>query len=143
MSLQCAFSLDLENQFPNAHFGDADFFVVYSCDSEKIEFRNKIPNPFKDKHSEDTHGDQNKADGIIQLLKEEGINVLISRQFGPNIKRINKHFIPVMISAEDPEQVIQILKKHGHWIEEEWEKATSQYKLFKIKAGVLKLRIEE
>ncbi len=142
MSLQCAFSLDTENQFPNAHFGDADFFVVYSCDSEKIEFMKKIPNPHKDMHSEDNHGDQSKAEAIIQLLKNESVNVLISRQFGPNIRRINQHFIPVMISAEDPQEVIQILKKHGHWIEEEWQKTTSQYKLFKIKAGVLKLRIE-
>ena len=62
------------------------------------------------------------GDAIIKLLKGKDVNVLVSMQFGKNIKMVNEYFIPVIIYSETPEDTVNILNKHLHWIKDEWGK---------------------
>ena len=80
---------------------------------------------------------------IIEFLKKKEVHVLVSRQFGKNIKMINAHFIPVIISSEKPDEVIQVLTRHIHWIKDELNNFSSGYKLFTIKSGILKSSVED
>lgn len=90
------------------------------------------------------HGPKRKGKAIIEFLKGNNVNVMVSQQFGKNIRMINEHFIPVKISLENLEDVIQILTRHIHWIKDEWESdKKSSFKLFTIKSGILKFSIEE
>jgi predicted Fe-Mo cluster-binding NifX family protein len=143
MDLTYAFALNHENQFAPRHFGDADKFAIYRREGEEIKFVKDIDNKFRDYDEEVKHGSKKKGKAIIDFLKSEGVNVLVSRQFGRNITMVNKHFIPVVITNENPEEVVEILRRHRHWIVEEWESSKSDFKLFKVKSSVLKLRIEE
>jgi hypothetical protein len=67
----------------------------------------------------------------------------VSKQFGRNIKMVNKFFIPVIIDKEKREEALAILSHHIGWIEEELDKKGTEYKLFKIKNGILKTNVTE
>ena len=64
-------------------------------------------------------------------------------QFGRNIKMINKHFVPVKVTVELPDEIIGLIEKHLHWIQDEWERNSSDYKLFTIGSGVMKTTIKK
>ena len=142
MELQFAFAVNDDNQFVKRHFGDADKYLIYQQVSNKLVLSSDEHNRFKLLDEEVEHGSKKKGNAIIEFLKEKGVNVLVSQQFGRNIKLINAHFIPVIISSEKPDEVIQILNRHLHWIEDEWMQKKSNFKLFTIKEGILKSSIE-
>ena len=139
MDLIFAFALNNNDQFETCHFGDSKKFTIYHLEKGRIKPKLEVKNIYRS----ETHGDSKKGNSIIKCLKNHGANVLVSRQFGQNITMINKHFIPIIISTESPEEVIKILQKNLHWIQDEWNSSTSDFKLFKIKSSILKLRIEE
>ncbi len=143
MNLRFAFAVNNDNQFEKTHFGDADKYIIYQEESDKLVLSSEESNQFKLMDEEAEHGSRKKGKAIIEFLKKNGVNVLVSRQFGKNIKMINAHFIPVIISSEKPDEVIQILTRHLHWIKDEWKQKESNFKLFTIKAGILKSAIEK
>ncbi len=139
MDLIFAFALNNDNQFEAAHFGDAEKFAIYEQKENQIVFRKDIENI----HRKGAHGDPKKGTAIINFLKENQVNVIVSREFGRNIIMVNKHFIPVLIAKEKPEKVVAILQDKLHWILDEWNSSSSDFKLFNIKSSILKLRIKE
>ncbi|MCD4695077.1 MAG: hypothetical protein K8S16_02455, partial [Bacteroidales bacterium] len=102
MDLRFAFAVNSENQFEKKHFGDADKYLIYHQESDKLVLSSEEPNRFKLLDEEAEHGSRKKGKAIIEFLKGKNVNVLVSRQFGKNIRMINEHFIPVKISSEKP-----------------------------------------
>jgi len=143
MNLKFALAVNNDNQFEKKHFGDADKYLIYQQESGKIVFLSEEVNSFKMMDEEIAHGSKRKGNAIIDLLKSKEVNVLVSRQFGKNIKLVNEYFIPVVVISEQQDEVIQILNRHIHWIEDEWRKNTSNFKRFTIKSGILKSPIEK
>ena len=143
MELRFAFAVNDDNQFVKRHFGDADKYLIYQQELDKLVLSSDEANSFKLLDEEVEHGSKKKGKAIIEFLKSKGVNVLVSQQFGRNIKMINAHFIPVIISSEKPDEVIQILSRHLHWIEDEWKQKKLNFKLFTIKEGILKSSIEK
>lgn len=143
MNLKLALAVSNNNQFEKKHFGDADKYQIYQQKNEKLVLLSEEDNQFKMLDEEKEHGSKSKGNTIIEFLKDKGVNVLVSRQFGRNIKLINEHFIPVIISSEQPGNVLQILTRHIHWIKDEWEENKSNFKLFTIKSGILKSAIKK
>jgi len=139
MNLIFAFALNNDNQFEAHHFGDSEKFVIYEQKGNKIVYKTELENIYKN----GAHGDKNKGKSIIDYLSNHKVNVIVSREFGRNIVLVNKHFIPVVISSEEPKEVIGILQDKIHWILDEWNSSSNDYKLFRIKSSVLKLKIEE
>ncbi|MEA3445556.1 MAG: hypothetical protein U9R19_12620, partial [Bacteroidota bacterium] len=74
-------------------------------------------------------------------LRNKNVKVLVSRQFGKNIKLINKYFIPILIYEESPEQAGKILYKYIDWIKDELNDKETGFKLFTIKNGILKSKL--
>jgi predicted Fe-Mo cluster-binding NifX family protein len=144
MNLTFAFAVNTENLFERRHFGDADKYLFYEQKDGELAFLSETPNRFRDLDEEVGHGSKRKGKAIIEFLKEKGVHVLVSKQFGKNLKLVNEHFIPVIIDREieDVNEVLKILYKHVHWFEDEWINEKHGYKLFIIKAGVLKSAIE-
>ncbi len=143
MNLRFAFAVNKNNQFEKKHFGDADKFLIYKQEDNKIVFLSEEINRFKMMDEEVEHGSKRKGNAIIEFLKRKEVNVLVSRQFGKNIKLINEHFIPVINYSEQPDEVLQILTRHLYRFEDECEKNTSNFKLFTIKSGILKSSISK
>ncbi|MBN1251630.1 MAG: NifB/NifX family molybdenum-iron cluster-binding protein [Bacteroidales bacterium] len=143
MELIFAFALNNENIFGKKHFGDAEKFLIYKVNNDEIILYEEAENPFINFNEEQEHGSKLKAKAIIKFLKEKNVNVLVSRQFGRNIKRINSYFIPIIIYSDETNDAIQAINKHLHWIKDELKNSSGEYNLFTIKSGILKSKIKK
>jgi len=142
MELKFAFAVNTANRFKKNHFGDADKYLLYQVESNKLKLIAEEINIFKQIDEEHEHGSKTKGDAIIKFLNKKGVNVIVSMQFGKNIKMVNQHFVPIILYEESPEQAIETINKHLHWIYDELKNKSSNYNLFTLKFGVLKSRIE-
>ena len=89
------------------------------------------------------HGSKKKGNAIIAFLKENDVSVLVSKQFGRNIKMVNQHFIPVIIAEDEPKNAVKVLQKHMNWFKDELQNRKTNYMLFHIKNGILKMHIKK
>lgn len=90
--------------FIKSHFGDANFYDVYEITSGGAEFILRVVN---DTGEEERHADPKKAGGIAAILKKNGVQIAMTRLFGPNIKRIKSKFVCIMTSHENLNQGLQ------------------------------------
>jgi len=142
MELKFAFAVNTANRFIKTHFGDADKYLIYQVESNELKLVAEEINTFKELDEVHEHGSKKKGNAIIKFLNEKSVNVIVSMQFGRNIKMVNQHFIPIILYEESPEQAIEIINKHLHWIHDEMKNKSNNYNLFTIKFGVLKSKIE-
>lgn len=141
-TIRFAFALNFQDEFEPAHFGDAESFHIYKSSGEDFQLISKITNPFKDSDEEKEHGSKSKGMAIIELLKEQQVEVLVSMQFGRNIKLINTHFIPAITSEPSQEKTKKGLLKNYKWFCEDLERKPEHYKLFDLRHGNLKIQIK-
>jgi len=120
MELITAFATDDGNNFMGKHFGDANYYDIYKISASNSEFVKRIDNTID--IEEESHADPKKAKGISGLLKSEGIQVVVSKVFGPNIKRIKKNFVCIIMSKEDISQSITHIQQRFDAIVNEWNK---------------------
>ena len=118
-NLKVAFATDDGKTFMDRHFGDAKHYYIYKIDNENSEFVKKISNTTEEE--EDIHADPKKAKSIAKLLKQEKVQVVVSKIFGPNIKRIKKKFVCILMKEYSIENSIDIIKSNFLMIAEEWE----------------------
>ena len=119
VKLKVAFATDDGKTFMSRHFGDAEYYYIYEIDNENAEFIKKISNTTEEE--EDTHADPKKAKSIAKLLKQEQVQILVSKVFGPNIVRIKKKFVCILIKENSIKNSIDIIKSNYLTIAEEWE----------------------
>jgi len=142
MHLRFAFALNTKNQFEKDFFGNADKFMIYELVSGKLEAIFEIENEFKDETVNNPSIKEQKAENITKKLIANDVKVIVSKQFGKNIKLVNEYFIPIKIFSDKPGDAILAINNHIHWIEDELHNFSSEYKLFIIKSGILKIPIE-
>jgi predicted Fe-Mo cluster-binding NifX family protein len=138
-SIKFAMAVDANNFFQSEHFGNANKFLIYEWKGHEMIFMQEVINPFKSLDEE--YGAYKKGMAIIELLMKMGVKLVVSKQFGENIKLANSYFIPVIINAETPEEVLPVLLKHIKWIEEEVNNERAEFKLLTIKKGIIKSEI--
>ena len=122
--LKVAFATDNGKTFMDRHFGDADFYDIYEIDGDKTYFIKRIDN--KVDKEEEVHADPKKAKGISKLLLNENVNVVVSKIFGPNIKRIKKKFVCIVVKGEEIEEGLNKIYVNIEKIYSEWEKGESR-----------------
>src|SRR6056297_3593376 len=142
MHLKFAFALNKNNQFEKQFFGNADKFKIYELVSGKLEEVFELENEFKDETINNLGVNEQKAENITQKLIAEDVKVIVSKQFSENIKLVNEYFIPVKIFSDSPDDAIKAINNHVHWVEDGLQNFSSEYKLFIIKSGILKIPIE-
>lgn len=142
MKITFAFAVNNQGLFENNHFGEAENFAIYTSSENELQLSEILPNPMKNKE-EDEHGLKSKALYIISILKSKDVNVLVSKQFGKNIKIVNQHFIPVIIHEENPEQITTIISRNINWLKDELKNRDSDYMLFRNKTGILKSMVSK
>ena len=115
-----AFATDDGKTFMNRHFGEADFYDIYEISEDKADFVKRIDNTVDEE--EDVHASPEKAKGISYLLKKENVSVTVSKFFGPNIHRIKKKFVCVMMDDASLQDSIRILCGNLELVHAEWKK---------------------
>jgi predicted Fe-Mo cluster-binding NifX family protein len=91
-SVTAACATDDGKLFVDRHFGDALFYDIYRIyEDGSISFVKRIENEVEEEEA--LHADPKKARGIAELLQAEGVEVTLSKMYGPNIKRIRKKFV--------------------------------------------------
>ncbi len=118
--LKIAFATDDGKTFMERHFGDAEYFYIYEINKENTEFIKIINNTTEEE--EDVHADPKKAGSIAKLLKQEKVQIVVSKVFGPNIKRIKRKFVCILMKENSIENSIEIIKNNLSTISEEWRK---------------------
>ena len=96
--LLVAFGTDDGKNFNNDHVGMAKYFYVYRFSGgreQPIERRENVK--FKGDESM-KHGDPGKAKATSSVL--ENVDVLVGRKFGPNILRLLKKFVCVVVRTD-------------------------------------------
>jgi len=140
-NIRFAFAVNEQNKFESKHFGDADKYVIYEWVNNKFNEISEEVNASKNIDESNVHGSKTKGNTIIDFLKQKGVKILVSKQFGKNINLVNQHFVPVMVKTENIQETIQELVKHTKWLEDELINKNDNYKLFKITSSVLKSNI--
>ena len=143
MNLRFAFAVNNNGDFQKKHFGDAEKYIIYEHDSKKLVIIDEIENTKRDIDEETEHGSKRKGNEIIEYLKSFDVKVLVSMQFGKNIKMVNKHFIPVIVSNNKLNEVINIIEKNVHWINDEAKNKKSDYMIFRINNGIFKQKFDQ
>jgi len=141
-TIRLAMAVNHSGHFEPKHFGDADKFLMYEWTDGKFVSLQEEPNSFKNFDEEQAHGSKKKGGAIIDFLRSLDVNVLVSNQFGQNIKMVNRHFIPVIVYEITPVQVLEIMTKQMNWFEDELKNKPDEFNLFTIKNGILKSRIK-
>ena len=140
-----AFAVTHQDNFVNKHFGNADKYLIYEATQNEMKFVEEKLNLTKNIYetAKPEHGSQKKGNAVMKFMKERGVKMLVAKKFGKNIKMVNKCFIPVIITKENPDDVSVNLLKHLKWFKDELINKPEEYKLFTIKNGILKTAIKK
>jgi len=126
LQLICAFATDDKKCFSKEHFGDAKFYLLYTFSKDGMEFIEQFDNTSIEVEG---HAVPEKAQSVTSLLKEKGVQVLVARFFGPNIKRVKAHFVPVIIKKLNIiQESLTVLQDNFDAIQLEWKQDSSERK---------------
>ncbi len=130
MSFKVACATADGQHFFEGHFGDAPFYIVYEVVENGFKESGRIDN-----HPSDTgHGEAEKANKIMGIMRQD-INVFANFQYGPNIKRIRKKYVPVVIKNHnlDIRTAINRLQERFSEIQDITEHEKEEYPIVFIK----------
>jgi len=143
MDILFAFSVGENGTFEDTYFGDADKFIIYKYTGSKLQKKDEVINRFKTPGSIEGRFSKEKTAAILSLLEGKGVRILVSKKFGKNLKMANRHFIPVIVNEDNPEEVKNILLEKINWLTDELKNRHTGYMLFRIKNGVLKTDVRQ
>jgi len=115
-----AFATDNGKNFIDRHFGDANFYDIYEIGENEANFIKRIDNTVDE--GEAVHADPKKAKGISKLLLNENVTVVVSKIFGPNIRRIKRKFVCIVVRDEKIDESMKKICDNINKIYNEWEK---------------------
>ena len=79
-----------------SHFGSARIFSLYERNGEGFRAVGQVENSTE---GEKEDGDRRKARSVVELLTDQGVDVVLARRYGPNIRRIRSKLISVVTGA--------------------------------------------
>ncbi len=118
--IKVAFATNDGNTYNDTHFGDSDYYDLYELSETEAVFLERISNTVDEE--EEVHADPKKAKGIMNLLVKNGVHTVISKVFGPNIKRIKKKFVCILMNNVCLDDSISFLCKNLESVHNEWAK---------------------
>jgi predicted Fe-Mo cluster-binding NifX family protein len=110
MELLAAFGTDDGVNLNDNHFGMAKYFQVYKFSEGKEEFIEKRGNVQYKGDESIKHGDPEKAKKTSSVL--QGIDVLVGKRYGPNIHRLVKKFVCVIVRTNTLKDAIGMVHQN-------------------------------
>ena len=124
MELLVAFSTDDGENMIKEHAGQAKYFDIYEFSDGKAEFVERRDNSKYKGDEAMKHGDPKKAQATMEALR--GANVLVNKMFGPNLPRLLKKLLCVVVRTNKITDAIEILKQNWARVQEEYQKSESR-----------------
>ena len=120
MELTVAFSTnDGEHLITGDHAGQAKFFDVYRYSGDEVEFVERRENS-KDTGDESMrHGDPEKAKKSLSAL--DGVDAWANPRFGPNLPRLLKKLVCVVVRVETIDEGAELVRQHIDQVVEQHE----------------------
>jgi len=119
MEFLIAFGTDDGENLNNDHVGMAKYFYVYQFSNGKEQLVERREN-VQFKGDESMHGDPEKAKATSSVL--EGVDVLVGRKFGPNLPRLLRKFVCVLVRTNTITSAIEAVHNNVDRIVEEKNK---------------------
>jgi len=94
MKFLVAFGTDDGKNLNNDHVGMAEYFYVYQFSNGKEKLMERRENMHFE-GDESIHGDPEKAKATSTVL--EGVDVIVGKKFGPNLPRLLRNFVCVLL----------------------------------------------
>jgi len=121
MELLIAFATDNGKNFNDDHFGMAKYYQIYRFCDDAEEFVEQRENVKFQEDESKKHGDPAKAQATSSVLT--GVDILVSRKFGPNITRMVNKYVCVIVRTNVITDAIKIVKNHMDEVIREKSKA--------------------
>ena len=141
MNLVFAVAVSDNHSLEPQHFGDAAQYILLELANGEARKLEVFDNPYKDQHGTGSHehhghghgeGHGKKSQALISMFAEKGVHAFVSTQYGPNIRKICQHFVPVMMAPTDLEQVEKYLLTYFDAIAAEWNDQSDWHKIIRI-----------
>jgi len=120
MKLLIAFGTDDGKSLNNDHVGMAKYFYVYEFSDNEQELIGRRRNVKLKGDETMKHGDPEKARATSSVL--EGVDVIAGRKFGPNLPRLLKKFVCVVVRTNTITSAIEVVHNNMDRIVEEKNK---------------------
>jgi len=114
-----ACATDDRKNLVDRHFGDAERYELYRYSGDDFIHEATVENTVSE---EKGHGDSVKAKNIGALLRDYGVKVLVSRQFGANLAKVRRGFVPVIARVVTIEAALELLRAHASEVEGEYQR---------------------
>jgi len=124
MELLVAFSTDDGENMIKEHAGQAKYFDVYRFSEGKAEFLERRDNSKYKGDEAMKHGDPKKAQATMKALK--GADALVARMYGPNLPRLLKKLLCIVVRTKKITDAVEILKQNWARVQEEYQKGESR-----------------
>ena len=119
MNFLIAVGTDDGKNLNNDHVGMTKYFHVYQFSDGEEKFVERREN-VKFKGDESIHGDPEKAKATSSVL--EGVDVLVGKKFGPNLPRLLRKFVCVVVRTNTLTSAIEAVHNNIDRIAEEMNK---------------------
>jgi len=120
MKFLIAFGTDDGKNLNNDHVGMAQYYYVYEFSSGKEKLVEKRENTRFTGDENMKHGDPEKAKATSSVL--EGVDVLVGKKFGPNLPRLVRKFVCVLVRTSTLTSAIDAVHNNIDRIAEEKNK---------------------
>jgi predicted Fe-Mo cluster-binding NifX family protein len=117
MKFLIAFGTDDGKNLNNDHVGMAQYFYVYEFSDGREKLVEKRENTRFEGDETMKHGDPEKAKSTSSVL--ESVDVLVGRKFGPNILRLLRKFVCVLVRTNTISSAIEVVHSNIDKIAEE------------------------
>jgi len=124
MELLIAFSTDDGETMIKGHAGQAKYYDVYRFSDGKVEFLTRRDNAKYKGDETLKHGDPKKARATLEALN--GLHVLVAKTYGPNLPRLLKKLLCVVVRTQKIPDAVEIVRKNVKAVWEAYQKGESR-----------------
>ncbi|MFO7863648.1 MAG: NifB/NifX family molybdenum-iron cluster-binding protein [Salinivirgaceae bacterium] len=106
--MKIAIAVNNEGTIQTKHFGEAAAYLIFEKQKMNWSKIKTLQNTLQN-YDEVKHGSTQKGEGVVKILKNEGIKAAVSQQYGKNIEIISQYFIPIITSTQRIEDFLKHL----------------------------------
>ena len=124
MELLIGFATNDGDNMIKDHAGQAKYFDVYSFSDGKAAFLERRDNSKYKGDETLKHGDPKKAQATLEARK--GLDVLVAKMYGPNLPRLLKKLLCVVVRTQKVSEAVEIVSVNLEIVSQEHKKGEAR-----------------